>query len=87
MMGAECCSTVSYNSHLNSRPHNLTDSSIVKAMYNYTATIEEEFDFQEGDIIAVTSTPEDGWWHGVLLDDTRRVPGRTVFPSNFVTLF
>ena len=56
-------------------------------MYNYTATIEEEFDFQEGDIIAVTSTPEDGWWHGVLLDDTRRVPGRTVFPSNFVTLF
>ncbi|CEL52687.1 Cell division control protein 15 OS=Schizosaccharomyces pombe (strain 972 / ATCC 24843) GN=cdc15 PE=1 SV=2 [Rhizoctonia solani AG-1 IB] len=59
----------------------------VKAMYNYTATIEEEFDFQEGDIIAVTSTPEDGWWHGVLLDDTRRVPGRTVFPSNFVTLF
>ncbi|CAE6347433.1 unnamed protein product [Rhizoctonia solani] len=59
----------------------------VKAMYNYTATIEEEFDFQEGDIIAVTSTPEDGWWHGVLLDDTRRIPGRTVFPSNFVTLF
>ncbi|CAE6513113.1 unnamed protein product [Rhizoctonia solani] len=59
----------------------------VKAMYNYTATIDEEFDFQEGDIIAVTSTPEDGWWHGVLLDDTRRIPGRTVFPSNFVTLF
>jgi len=59
----------------------------VKAMYNYVASIEEEFDFQEGDIIAVTSTPEDGWWHGVLLDDTRRIPGRTVFPSNFVTLF
>ncbi|KAG8774311.1 hypothetical protein FRC12_002058 [Ceratobasidium sp. 428] len=59
----------------------------VKAMYNYTASIDEEFDFQEGDIIAVTSTPEDGWWHGVLLDDTRRIPGRTVFPSNFVTLF
>jgi hypothetical protein len=59
----------------------------VKAMYNYTATIDEEFDFQDGDIIAVTSTPEDGWWHGVLLDDTRRIPGRTVFPSNFVTLF
>ncbi|CAE6443076.1 unnamed protein product [Rhizoctonia solani] len=59
----------------------------VKAMYNYVASIDEEFDFQEGDIIAVTSTPEDGWWHGVLLDDTRRIPGRTVFPSNFVTLF
>ncbi|KAI9060467.1 hypothetical protein FKP32DRAFT_1678801 [Trametes sanguinea] len=33
----------------------------VKAMYNYLSTIDEEFDFQEGDIIAVTATPEDGW--------------------------
>jgi len=59
----------------------------VKALYDYIATIEEEFDFQAGDIIAVTATPEDGWWSGVLLDDVRRVPGRTVFPSNFVCLF
>ncbi|KAG8898983.1 hypothetical protein FRB99_007007, partial [Tulasnella sp. 403] len=55
----------------------------VKALYDYTATIPEEFDFQAGDIIAVTATPDDGWWSGVLLDDTRRVPGRTTFPSNF----
>ena len=41
-----------------------------------------EFDFQAGDIIAVTSTPEDGWWSGELLDEARRVPGRTDFPSN-----
>ncbi|KAG8920792.1 hypothetical protein FRC02_000696, partial [Tulasnella sp. 418] len=34
----------------------------VKALYDYTATIPEEFDFQAGDIIAVTATPEDGWW-------------------------
>ncbi|KAL5531880.1 HOF1 [Sanghuangporus sanghuang] len=59
----------------------------VKALYDYQATIDEEFDFQTGDIIAVTSTPEDGWWTGELLDDSRRVPGRTVFPSNFVCLF
>ena len=51
------------------------------------ATIEEEFDFQEGDIIAVTATPEDGWWSGELLDETRRQPGRHIFPSNFVCLF
>ena len=59
----------------------------MKALYDYQATIDEEFDFQAGDVIAVTATPEDGWWHGWLLDDTRRVPGRHVFPSNFVCLF
>jgi hypothetical protein len=60
---------------------------LVKALYDYTASIEEEFDFQAGDIIAVTSTPEDGWWSGELLDEARRQPGRHVFPSNFVCLF
>ncbi|KAJ7496567.1 hypothetical protein FB451DRAFT_1455796 [Mycena latifolia] len=59
----------------------------VKALFNYAATIDEEFDFTEGDIIAVTATPEDGWWHGELLDEARRVPGRYIFPSNFVVLF
>lgn len=59
----------------------------VKALYDYTATIEEEFDFQAGDIIAVTHTPEDGWWSGELLDEERRQKGRHVFPSNFVCLF
>ena len=60
---------------------------LVKAMYDYQATIEEEFDFQAGDIIAVTATPEDGWWSGELLDEQRRQHGRHVFPSNFVCLF
>ncbi|KAH6914073.1 SH3 domain-containing protein [Coprinopsis sp. MPI-PUGE-AT-0042] len=59
----------------------------VKALYDYAATIDEEFDFQAGDIIAVTSTPEDGWWTGELLDEARRQRGRNVFPSNFVCLF
>ena len=59
----------------------------VEALYEYTATIEEEFDFQAGDVIAVTATPDDGWWSGELLDEARRVEGRNVFPSNFVCLF
>ncbi|EAU91803.1 SH3 domain-containing protein [Coprinopsis cinerea okayama7 len=59
----------------------------VKALYDYTATIDEEFDFQAGDVIAVTATPDDGWWSGELLDENRRVEGRHVFPSNFVCLF
>ncbi|KAG8967891.1 hypothetical protein FRC05_001856 [Tulasnella sp. 425] len=72
-----------------SAPTQVTDDGAnvlfyVKALYDYRATIPEEFDFQSGDIIAVTATPDDGWWSGMLLDDSRRVPGRTVFPSNFV---
>ncbi|KAK7039169.1 formin-binding protein [Paramarasmius palmivorus] len=59
----------------------------VQAMYDYDATIDEEFSFQAGDVIAVTATPEDGWWSGELLDEERRQPGRYVFPSNFVRLF
>lgn len=59
----------------------------VRALYDYKATIDEEFDFQAGDIIAVTATPEDGWWTGELLDDSRRIPGKNTFPSNFVCLF
>ncbi|KAG1742510.1 hypothetical protein EDB19DRAFT_1894926 [Suillus lakei] len=58
----------------------------VKALYDYAATIDEEFDFQAGDIIAVTDTPEDGWWSGELLDEIRRQAGRHVFPSNFVSI-
>jgi hypothetical protein len=54
----------------------------VRAMYDYTARGESEFDFQVDDIIAVTATPDDGWWTGELLDEARRVPGRTEFPSN-----
>ncbi|KAF8151931.1 hypothetical protein K438DRAFT_1688022 [Mycena galopus ATCC 62051] len=59
----------------------------VKALFDYKATIDEEFDFQEGDIIAVTATPEDGWWSGELLDDSRRARGKHIFPSNFVQIF
>jgi hypothetical protein len=67
--------------------HRIAHNLAVKALYDYQATIDEEFDFQAGDIIAVTATPEDGWWSGELLDEARRRPGRHVFPSNFVVLF
>jgi hypothetical protein len=60
--------------------------SLVKAMYDYSATIEEEFDFKAGDIIAVTAISEDGWWGGELLDENRRQEGRNVFPRKFVCL-
>ena len=66
----------------------LTLSSLVKAMYNYRATIDEEFDFQEGDIIAVTATPEDGWWSGELLDEHGHVwVGLDIAPSMLGTLY
>ncbi|KAN0081645.1 hypothetical protein V8E55_009269 [Tylopilus felleus] len=58
----------------------------VRALYDYLATIDEEFDFRAGDVIAVTDAPKDGWWSGELLDETRRECGRDVFPSNYVRL-
>lgn len=64
-----------------------SDVPDVQARYDYHAQSAAEFDFQSGDIIAVTSTPEDGWWSGELLDEARRTAGRTDFPSNFVELF
>jgi hypothetical protein len=60
---------------------------VVEALYDYTAITPEEFDFQKGDIIAVTKTPEDGWWSGRLLDETRRKQGQHLFPCNFVRLW
>ncbi|GMK55472.1 hypothetical protein CspeluHIS016_0205280 [Cutaneotrichosporon spelunceum] len=59
----------------------------VRALFPYQAVGPFEFDFQKDDIIAVTSTPSDGWWSGELLDESRRQPGRTDFPSNFAELF
>ena len=64
----------------------LIGAFLVTALYDYQAVIDEEFDFQTGDVIAVTATPEDGWWSGELLDEARKQPGRHVFPSNFVRL-
>jgi len=61
--------------------------STVRALYDYPAAIDEEFDFEAGDIIAVTDNPEDGLWSGELLDEVRRQAGRHMFPSSFVSVF
>ncbi|KIJ36009.1 hypothetical protein M422DRAFT_51226 [Sphaerobolus stellatus SS14] len=67
-------------------PDNDATLFYVKGLYDYTATIPEEFDFQAGDLIAVTAAPDDGWWSGHLVDESRRLPGKHCFPSNFVCL-
>jgi hypothetical protein len=53
----------------------------VQALYDYAATIDEEFSFQAGDIIAVFQTDPDGWWQGELLDEDRKQIGGNTFPS------
>ncbi|KNZ58240.1 hypothetical protein VP01_196g9 [Puccinia sorghi] len=64
----------------------------VRALYDYTATMAEEFSFQANDIIAITHTDPDGWWQGELMDEGRRLRNRAnghpgnVLPSNFVDL-
>jgi hypothetical protein len=55
----------------------------VKALYDYNAVTDKEFDFKQGDIIAVIASPTDGWWSGELVDEWKRQRGRHVFPSNF----
>jgi len=57
----------------------------VKALFDYKPTLDEEMKFEAGDVIAVISRPEDGWWKGVLLDESHRVPGRLTFPMNFIS--
>ncbi|GAA5941533.1 hypothetical protein JCM3775_005103 [Rhodotorula graminis] len=55
----------------------------VNALYDYAATSAEEFSFSTGDVIAVTGTDPDGWWHGQRVGD----PGSSkLFPSNFTEL-
>lgn len=62
----------------------------VRALYDYAATMSEEFSFQANDIIGITHTDPDGWWQGELMDEFRRSQsqsnghGGNVLPSNFV---
>ncbi|KAG0037671.1 Proline-serine-threonine phosphatase-interacting protein 2 [Podila clonocystis] len=54
----------------------------VRAIYDYEATIPEELNLKEGDILAVLHTRDDGWWEGDLLDEYHGAR-RGLFPSNF----
>ena len=60
--------------------YDLFCSPSVRALFDYQAMADDEFDFHERDVIAVTATPEDGRWSGVLLHEDIREPGRYVFP-------
>ena len=57
-----------------------------KAIADHEATLDEEFDFKKGDLIAVTAILNDGWWRGELQDEARRQPGQYLFPSHLVAL-
>ncbi|KAH8110556.1 hypothetical protein DFH11DRAFT_1514188, partial [Phellopilus nigrolimitatus] len=59
----------------------------VRAKHDYFATSAKEFSFEAGDVIAVTATPDDGWWCGVHVGSALRIPGKTRFPSKFIVLF
>ena len=64
----------------------------MKALYKYEPSGPVDMAFEAGDIIGVFATPvdkagvQDGWWHGELVDEKKRVPGKYSLPSNFVML-
>ena len=56
-------------------------------MGDYTAQYLIDRDMRKDDIIAVTQTPERGWWHGEPVDKARRVPAKlSVFPRTYLCL-
>ncbi|KAJ3501829.1 hypothetical protein NLJ89_g9163 [Agrocybe chaxingu] len=56
----------------------------VKTDFPFLGIDPLDLSFDAGDIIAVTATPDDGWWHGEPVNESKRVAGKYVFPSNFV---
>ena len=58
----------------------------MEALYDHEPVMDEHMDLRAGDIIAVSSTPPNGWWSGELVEKERRVAGKTVFPSMSVAL-
>ena len=61
------------------------DLDAAKALNDYSATDDNDFDFKAGDIIAITHAPPGGrWWRGELLDETRRQPGRDMLLKLYV---
>ncbi|CAA7260508.1 unnamed protein product [Cyclocybe aegerita] len=56
----------------------------VKTDFPFMGVDPLDLSFDAGDIIAVTATPDDGWWHGEPVNESKRVAGKYVFPSNFV---
>ena len=64
----------------------LSFTSTVEAQYSYRGAEASDMDLEPGDLIAVLATPETGWWIGKQLTEERDIPGKTIFPSNYVVL-
>lgn len=41
----------------------------MKVLYDLAAEEEDDLDLKQGDVIAVTDTPDDGWWSGEIVRD------------------
>ena len=54
----------------------------MKALYDYNAAIKEELDFDQGQVMAVMETQEDGWYNAELKIGTQTRRG--LIPSNYV---
>jgi hypothetical protein len=59
-------------------PYKLTTA---KALYDYQAAIPEELGFRKGEVLAILSMQEDGWWEA----EPARGGRRGLVPSNFMT--
>lgn len=55
--------------------------NVVKALYTYESSQEDEISFQEDDILYVTEENDADWWSAVLKKDSERVHG--LVPSNY----
>ena len=54
------------------------DSVLVRAVFKFKGTNNDELKFKKGDIITITQKEDGGWWEGTL-------DGKTGwFPSNYV---
>lgn len=57
--------------------------AVIRVIYEYDATEEDELSLIVGNIIFVEEMCEDSWWAGVMVDETTGLPRRGRFPSNY----
>ncbi|KAK5574709.1 hypothetical protein RB653_009962 [Dictyostelium firmibasis] len=61
---------------------NNDNGEIVRALYDYNATEENEISFKANALIKVVLRDESGWWQGMVVGESDRIG---VFPSNFIS--
>ncbi|KAM9971286.1 hypothetical protein ACTFIW_011263 [Dictyostelium discoideum] len=59
-----------------------SNGEIVRALYDYNATEENEISFKANALIKVVLRDESGWWQGMVIGESDRIG---VFPSNFIS--